>query len=328
MRSPISPVGLDAKCVYSYNHSSEEIADTIQNYKPMLPKRLWNGDVENFTRSAVTDFAPTSKREASAAMSAVARLAIWSVHVACQPLERDVVFDGRQVDAFIARGSSGVNDEGTRSLRLRLLRIAAELVVFDPSRRDGRKQPKARPFAPYTTKEIVRFRSQGNTRSTPLRRHNWMTLLTLGAGCALSTSEIVGLRTDDVLLNDDAVRIAVRGDRARTVICLAEWEGDIRLLVSSPLVSTYLFVKTERPRTPPMYVTRFLDTAAKGGEKFTVERLRSTWMVGHLSAGTPAVPLVRMAGVKSFSTFERLFRYVAEPTPNDLTAVFRRQGSR
>jgi integrase len=311
--------------VYTNTQFSEDLAKTILNFRPMMPKRLWNDAVADFTRSAVTDFAPANPREASIAMSVVARLASWTAEVTCHPLERGIVFDGRQIEGFIARGATNPNAYGKRCLRSRLLRIAAELETFDPARRDAGKQPRAAVFAPYTAAEIVRFRSQGSTRSTELRRHNWMTLLSLGAGCALTTSEIVGLLLQDVEVGSDAIRIHVNGDRARTVVCLAVWEDELRQLLSAPLVGAHVFVKTERPRTPSTYVTRFLDTVAKGAEKFTVERLRSTWIVGYLQSGTDPIALMRALGVKSFSTFERLIPYVTMPADDGLTEMFRQE---
>ncbi|MBB5643056.1 tyrosine-type recombinase/integrase [Cryobacterium roopkundense] len=308
-----------------YSNTQNGIAATltIQNYAPMLPKRLWN-PVADFTRSAVTDFAPLNGREASKVMGHLARLAIWTIDVACQPLQRDIVFNGRHIEAFISNGSIGLTEYGNRCRRSLLLRVASELANFDPLRRDSGKKPHTDSFAPYTAAEIVRFRSQGSTRSTALRRHNWTVLLSLAAGCALTTSEIVGLKVENVSISRDSVRVAIRGDRARTVVCLEAWEADIRELLSSPLVSDYLFVKAERPKIPPMYVTNFLRTVAHGGEQFTVERLRSTWMLGHLEAGTAPVAVMQMVGVKSFSTFERLIPYVTAPSPAAHTAMFRR----
>ncbi|MCU1447472.1 hypothetical protein, partial [Cryobacterium sp.] len=86
----------------------------------------------------------------------------------------------------------------------------------------------------------------------------------------------------------------------------------------------HLFVKDFRPIHPTHYVTIFLTNASKGAEKFTVERLRSTWLVEHLKGGTEPFALMAAAGVKSFSTFERLAEYVPLPSGDRLTAMFRR----
>ncbi|MBX0300625.1 hypothetical protein K2F54_11630 [Cryobacterium sp. 1639] len=84
-------------------------------------------------------------------------------------------------------------------------------------------------------------------------------------------------------------------------------------------------MKDFRPNDPGHYINVFLNNASKGAEKFTVERLRSTWLVEHLTGGTEPFALMAAAGVKSFSTFERLADYVPLPSDDRLTAMFRRE---
>ncbi|TFC22083.1 hypothetical protein E3O55_18880 [Cryobacterium sp. MDB1-18-2] len=288
----------------------------------MIPKRLWD-DVADFTRSAVADFAPTNCAEASKALTVISRLAVWTTETACLPLERNIVFSGRHIETFAARQMAGLSPVVARAERLRLLRIAGELHSFDPVRRDAGKKPRPNPFAPYSPAAMVRFRSQAATRSTALRRHNWMVLLALAAGCALTTTEIMHLKVEDVDSTGDGLTVTVRGASPRTVVCLADWEDDVTRLLGGPLVSDYLFVKAERPNNAVAYVTKFLNSTAKGGEFPTVERLRSTWIVGHLEARTPTVALAEALGVKTFSTFERLAPFVKTPDASDLRVLFR-----
>jgi integrase len=294
----------------------------------MMPKRLWNDAVAEFTRSAVTDFAPRTEAEASQSMSIVARLASWTIEVACLSLERRIVFDGRQIETFVARGLPGLRASTLSGLRRQLLRVAAELAAYDPARRDAGRKALSAHIAPYPPAEIVRFRSQGTTRSTALRRHNWMVLLSLAAGCGLTTPEIVGLRVEDIEASADHIRVHVRGHRPRSVVSLAGWESDIRGLLTSSMLESHLLIKDFRPNDPNHYVTAFLMNSSKGAEKFMVERLRSTWLVEHLRGGTDPFALMRAAGVKSFSTFERLVDYIPQLPDNDdsLVSMFRREG--
>ena len=103
----VLPIGNASHSVYTNRQNRESVNDRIKNFTPMMPKRLWNDAVAEFTRSAVTDFAPNTPAEARNCMTDVARLASWTNDVTCQPLERRIVFDGRQIDAFIARGLQG-----------------------------------------------------------------------------------------------------------------------------------------------------------------------------------------------------------------------------
>lgn len=323
MTTPGTPVERNDHSGYSNTHLGHNVVEIIRNYTPMLPKRLWN-DVADFTRSAITDFAPANEREARRAMNAVARLSIWTTDVACQPLERHVVFNGRHIDTYIARGAPDGNDYGKRRRRLQLLNIAGELQQFDPERRDAGKKPARHLYAPYIPEQIVRLRSQGNTRSTALRRHNWLALLAFGAGCGLTSPEICDLTVDDVEISDVGVEVSVSGVHERTVTCLAEWEDDIRALVGSPLVDRHLFVAETRPRRPSTHVAIFIRDAANGREAFTTQRLRSTWIVGHLQNRVPPVDLINALGMTTFATLQRFIPFVAELGDEERTALFRR----
>ena len=321
--TPVTPALVDSSHVdYSNPQLGADVAQTIEDFTPMIPKRLWDV-VATFTRSAVADFAPANCAEASKALTVVSRLAVWTTETACLPLERNIVFSGRHIETFAARQMGGLSPVVARNERLRLLRIAGELHSFDPVRRDAGKKPRPNPFAPYSPAALVRFRSQAATRSTPLRRHNWMMLLSLAAGCALTTTEIVHLKANDVDTTEDGVTVTVTGASPRTVVCLAEWEDDIRHLLHAPLVVDYLFVKDVRPNDAVAYVKKFLNSTAKGSEFPTVERLRSTWIVGHLEARTPIVALAQALGVKTYTTFERLARFVTVPEVDELQALFR-----
>ncbi|QEE62452.1 phage integrase family protein [Salinibacterium sp. dk2585] len=309
---------------YSNEQSSACVTHVIEDYTPMLPRRFWN-DVAEFTRSATTDFAPRTEREARRVMSAVARLAIWTTDVACLPLERHIVFDGRHIDRYILHGAPTSNDYGLRRRRLQLMNVAAELHEFDEARRDAGATPPRQVYAPYTAAEVVRFRSQGSTRTTVLRRHNWMVLMALGAGCGLTTPEICGVTVTDINTASGTTRVSVGGKHARTVVCLAEWEEEIASLVTSTLVRDYLFVaSTGLPRTA-IQVKGFIHDAANGRERFTVERLRSTWIVGHLQHGVPPVELINALGMTTFATLQRFIPYIAGLDEEERTILFRRE---
>jgi len=339
----VSSQGLEdtSRVVYSYTTSSEEISEGIANYRPEAPPRLWNDAVQHFTRSAVTEFARPNVGEARKYMSAVAHLAMWTQSVACLSLERDIVFAGQNIDSFIAQGTLGKTDNRRRVLRLRLLRIAAELSEFEPERRELQKfstNPDGE--GPYAPSYVVRLRNQATTRSTAQRRHNWTVILALAAGCALMSSEIVHVRIDDIEVNDDCVRVRVRGKRARTVICGASWENDLRKAVQSPEVTNYLFIGNydrrdtrvgdfadQRPVSPSGFIDNFIRNAADEGATFTVGRLRATWIVDHLRRHTNLIALKTAIGDKGLKALVRLSEHLDTPTEPDLVAMFRGEAS-
>ncbi|MET4583764.1 hypothetical protein ABIE21_003295 [Conyzicola nivalis] len=309
--------------VYSYRHVFDDIDGVIRNFTPLAPPRLWNEAVQEFTRSAVTEMQTKSEQEARFYMSTLSGLVIWSVNIACLPLTRESVLIGSNIDAYIRKGVSNISPVTQRLVRLRLLRVSAQLVDYDPERRDAGPKFRAETFAPYKPSELARFRNQGATRSTAVRRHNWMTLLALGAGFALNTTEIIDLPASRIESTPNGLHVRVGGKKPRTVTCLASWEEDVRRLLESPLAGQHLFHKDERPTTPALYAARFINTVANEGAAFKVERLRSTWIVEHINARTPVFALMHALGSKSLSSLERLERFAAVPDDATLTAAFR-----
>jgi integrase len=323
MRTLELALGVHARDVYSNQHSSAEVTSAISNYKPMLPNRLWN-EVAEFTRSAVTDCMPSTPHAARMALTAVSRLAVWSVETACMPLERDAVLDGQLIDAYIARGLSGVSKITRHNYRLRLLRVAAELENFEPARRDARKRPQASARHPYTASEIIGFRSTGATRTTARQRHNWMVLLTFGAGCGLSSTEIVLLEPGDITPTADGILVTVRGHHPRTVTCLRDWEGDVLLRLGSPLIQDHLFITGQR-RGDQTLVAKFLFDCTRSREHFVVDRLRSTWIVNHLrNAPVSFLPQLMAAyGSGTTRSFERFLPFLEQPDQPAVATFFR-----
>jgi integrase len=340
MNTPPQPLVTGAHVVDTNAHR-DVIAAAIANYHPEVPNRLWSDEVQEFTRSAVTDFAPATVGEARSFMSVVAHLAIWTVDVACESLERDVVFNGQNIDAHITNATKHNKADQRRLKRLRLLRFAAQLDKFEPERRERRRNlgPRGRSlgYTPYTPAELVRFRNQGSTRSTAHRRRNWMVLLSLAAGCALTATEIVHLRASDVQIETSHVAVHVRGNRARTVICRAEWEDDIRAFMQFPNLGEYLLaidyvaehagqgsLVTGRPNVPSAFVETFLKRSADDPKaRFSVERLRTTWIVSHLEEHTDPVSLIRTLGDKAFSSLTRVMPYVRTPDEAEMISMFR-----
>lgn len=312
---------------YSNHHLASEVAFRIANFTPNAPKSLWSEDVQRFTRSAVSDFAPVNEDEAARYISAVAWLTMWSVEPGGLPLDRQIIFNAANRRRFLARGHTSRGAASKAGFSYLLERIAADLLTFDPARPGVRVPKRAEPFAPYSSAEISRFRSQTMTRSTALQRARWRALLALGAGLALSVTEIMQAQVSDVEDNGDHLVMHVGGAR-RSVVCLADWESELRALLNDPEVDTFLYPKPARPKNPSFQAKQFIAIAANHGEGFQIERLRSTWIVTHVNAGTPLVPLMEALGVKSLSTLERLAPFYTQPSDDELITAFRLAGEK
>lgn len=317
-----APLDGSSHSVYSNPQIAEGISEAIRIYTPAkMARHLWSEEMAEFTRTAVTDFGPPNRPEASAYMRALAHLVIHTVKVKCLPLERRIVFSGQNIDGFYAEVLA--TKQSGPVIRLRLLRLAAELHVFDPERRDAGAKRTSKTHAPYTASQMIRLLSQGMTRSSPKRRHNWRMFVTLGAGCGLTAEEAVALTIDDIVVHPDHIAVEVGGKRPRQVICTAQWESELRELLSSALIVDYLIITTNRPKLPGSWASHYIWEASSWDSSFSMERLRSTFIVSHLEAGTSPIHLLRMLGVIQFSTIERLIPYANVAPIEDCAALLR-----
>ena len=304
----------------NYNNQllSDAVIQTIVRFTPKMSRQAWNGTAE-FTRSAVTDFAPHHEREAQLILTAVARLTAWSVDVACLPLERTAIFHGGNVEAYIARGIPAGSKYTTATSRRLLMRVARELGAVDMGRVTSRPANRPRMMEPYSAKEIASFRSMAQNRSTEHRRHNWNTYLCLAGGCGLSTLEIPLIRRADIFATERWVSVHVAG---REVICSGLFENALRRAYASAHGGDYVFAieTTLDRRDHRNSVNHFLRSAANGEPVPSAGRLRATWIVNHLNAGTNVVAMMRALGITSMRPLEQYLPFV-EPPQTEVVAT-------
>lgn len=189
----------------------------------------------------------------------------------------------------------------------------------------GTEVTKRKPntFLPYKSSEIIRLRSQGSTRSTAHQRHNWKALVALGVGCGTTSTEAVQISVSDIVLHPNHVEVHVPGARPRVVICSADWEDDLRAAVAGRVATDYLILTTNRPNVGSTWVAGEIRRMASWDTGFTMQRLRSTFIVNHLEAGTSAVHLREMLGVTQFATIQRLIDFAEVPSVEDSAALLR-----
>jgi hypothetical protein len=280
------------------------------------PQRLWTDEVAEFTRAAVRDFGPASAAEARIFMRALSKLAMHCVHEKFYPLDRNAVLDLRTIRAYCREKQKG--DEPEAGHERHLKRLSAELTDFNPNdfRRGAHRTQKT--FLPYDRYREIRIRTQGPGRSTARRRHNWLTFAALGGGFGLTGPESTQVKPDDITDHGDHLSIAVGGRRPRTVICRASWESDLRAVLSDPLRTEWLVQTATEAAMPAYRVSQYLAEISSWDESFSVDRLRSTFIVRHLEAGTSPLHLLEMAGLETFSALDRLRPYA---TARPLTEI-------
>jgi integrase len=243
------------------------------------------------------------------------RFITWCVMEAAIDGEPEQLFTRRNIERFTQSAAGDYTPAARGNMRSRLLRMSEH--ILDPDDRAVRLAPLAPASAlrPYTGREIAQVTSWADSQGSPVRRRNAIILLALGFGTGITASELVEVRTADVTDDGEIMDVATRGSKPRRVPFVGIWAEALREtgILDQPDES-YLF-RNQRSTTWPNVISSWLDQGRRGGGPVWVQpqRMRSTWIVRHLSAGTNVRLLVRTAGVESLEAFTRYLDFVDEP---------------
>jgi integrase len=267
-----------------------------------------------FARQAATDAAPHVAYSERDLEKAVALLAMWAWQSAGLPLEREVILARATIGRFTSVGLKQYTEAGRGNIRSQLLRTGEALLS---ARQTPKRLPPlgpSTPTSPYSSSEVAALRSWAARQSTAARRANADVLLSLGLGAGLSASEIGFLRVSDIQADETGVIITVGGSRPRSVPVTKSWE--------KALIERTLNIDPERwafrERHTINYPNLISNFVARSGESAVLpqsQRMRATWLVGHLAGGTPVVPLMQASGVESLEALTRYLQFVPTHDP-------------
>ncbi len=293
----------------------------IAAYVPRsVPSPLWESTLRPFVVPALHDLAPQGIASASQAAWALTRLAAWCVGEAI-PLDREVVLDPDTVERFTSVGLKGEPSRGTYRAILR--RIGRTLTVSAPW------EPLAEPTThravalPYLGEEIDAIAQDACDQSNPARRRAARAMVALGAGAGLDGRWVTKVRGTDVIESPDALLVRVGPPTPRLVPVLAAHEDEARSLAAEA-EDEYLVGGTTLQRNKASAIVARLEIG-HGNPRLSCSRLRSTWLVHHLSAGTRLPELARAAGLSGVTVLSDLLEFVP-PLP-EAAAVKMLRGS-
>ncbi|MEO8423306.1 MAG: hypothetical protein ABI595_05250 [Actinomycetota bacterium] len=285
---------------------TEEIARRIEAYAPRdIPGPVWTKTLRPF----VIPILRASKPVGLAAMERNARvvtlIAAWCVKQGI-PLDIEQVLDPDTVERFCSKALKKTPSRG--SYRATLRRLGRELTTKAPWEPRPEPMPARKVAPPYSAKDKRALRDDVARQSTPHRRRATITLFLLGAGAGLDGRWARKVRGTDVRRVDGVVLVRVGAPRPREVPVLKEYEEEL-LALAAEAGDGYLVGghTTHRNRTNEI-VARFED--GHHHPKLEPKRLRSTWIVTHLTLGTRLPELLAAAGTSRIETFDDLLRYV------------------
>lgn len=286
----------------------------LDDYVPAIPEPYWRV-IREFVLTAVGSASGRTPYGDRDLLLVTTRLALWCWQSAALPLDFAVVFRREVVERFCTEGLGGYSDASRGNLRSQLLRMGE--LFLEPRSAPRRLAPlsASKPSKPYSAVEQAILRSWSESESTAARRQNAQVLLALGFGAGLSTIEIGELRGSGLVVDDLGVLVSVSRGRVRTVPVLRSWEPALRERKRHLADDRYVF-REGRSMVYDNMVSNFVSRSRSRDLLPQAQRLRATWIVHHLDAGTPLAAVLEAAGIESLEALTRYLKFVRPVEPS------------
>lgn len=283
-------------------------------YLPIIALPYWD-IIGAFVDAAVIDCVPNIDRSDRDLYAAAVPMVLWCWQARGTPLERPRIFRKSMIEQFIHLGMPGAARGSQATLRSTLWRMAE---LLNPAHDNAQHRPIARsaPTRPYSPVEVAELRSWAVTQATAVRRRDGLTMLALGLGAGLAARELLEVQTTDVILDHETsplgARIIVWQERTRVVPVLGPWVAIIQQTLAEVPAGGFIF-RAGRGKATPGQITDFL-TRSRSPLDVRPVRMRATWLIHHLNAGTPAEEILRISGLKNYAALDRLLPLTNHPS--------------
>lgn len=223
------------------------------------------------------------------------------------------VFTREHIEDFCTTALSTVSEKTRSDYRSRLRPIADSLNPHnapEPTQVLRRKDVQG----PYTAEEMAVIRRAILVQPTDELVRQLCVCVGLGAGAGINSSDLKAIRTSDVHVEaDGAVRVEIGGDKARTLWVHRDWEDIAARGLQGRAPNALLLGEDPNRRN---VTGRIFQRAHLYGDvpELSQDRLRATWIVGHLNRATPFSVLCHAAGLSSTRALFDLLQF-ATVTP-------------
>jgi len=247
---------------------------------------------------------PSSYRRARATASGLERFAS---HRGI-PTRPELVFDRDVIEAFVREGSPSWSPATRGTYRTTLYRRADD---FGPG------GPRGAPFAgspapaPYTGAELAGLWAMARGATSDWRRRSASVMLAAGAGAGLRPAELVALGGSDVVVEGPRTIVAVSGTRPRRVPVVDRYAAGL-LEAAGAAGPGPLFRPGAASRRDKNFVNDFARKLRSDPDDpwWSMGRLRSTFICGHLRVATPLSELMAATGIVEVESIARYARHL------------------
>lgn len=305
---------------------SAEVAAWLEGYEPRsVTTSLWRGQLRDFVVPAVAKLAPATPSSAGEIARALTRISVWCMSQGTA-LTWDQILDPDTVERFVSERfvSVGITEDRCRGTYRALLRRLGPLLT---SKAPWEPRPEAinrRQVAPpYSPEELDGLWRDAQHQSTPARLRAGQALIALGAGAGLDGRWSTRVTATDVFRRDGVVFVGVGEPVAREVPVLARWEPVV-LQLAATAGDQFLVGGHSLSRNRAGFLAcKFVP--AHGHPALSAPRLRSTWLVHHLTVGTRLPELARAAGLAGVTVLSDLLPNVSVMDQAEAARILRGQ---
>ena len=174
---------------------------------------------------------------------------------------------------------------------------------------------------PYSAPEVQLLRSDALGQPTASRRRAARALLALGLGTGLDGRWVTRVGARDVVRSALGVHVVVGEPAARHVVARAQWEDELVALAATAGDEFLVGGRSMSARRTGHLTAQLL--VPTGHPRLAPARLRSTWLVAHLEAGTRLPELARAAGLQGVTVLSDLLVHVEPLGAEDAAAMVR-----
>jgi len=226
------------------------------------------------------------------------------------PAGREFLLDYDVIEAFCVTGLRGRACSTRGTYRSALYRLAE--AAHGPPGQRATPFPGAKAPPPYSPGERAELAALAAAQRDPAKRSSALAMVVFGIGAGLRPGELVALRGDDIVRHGRQVRVQVSGPAARAVPVIPDYAGRAWELARRA-GSGFVFRPGPAERGYKNFVTSFARglAADPAAPALSMRRARSSFICGHLAAGTPVPVLLAVTGIAEAGSLARYARHVA-----------------
>jgi hypothetical protein len=233
------------------------------------------------------------------------RLARWATGEGLA-LDREVILDPSTVERFAEVALA--SDRSRATYRAVLRRVGPLLTTRAPWEPRPSTLARRQVTPPYTAPEVLLLRKDALVQPTAARRRAARALLALGLGVGLDGRWVTRVAAEHVTASASGVVVEVGEPAARSVVALVDWEDEL-LWLAANAEDQFLVGGNSTSTRRTGHLTERLMTPT-GHPRLAPARLRSTWLLAHLRAGTRLPELCRAAGLEGVTVLSDLLELV------------------